>query len=520
MVALTRTNSGTISLAESTTGWNGDTFSLEPDIKTQGSNSVACAQTNNGTNDLWVAGSWNFNGSQHIRLQWNCTYTGYFSTSNPVQVYLSDGSNTDYFNYFTTNTEYAGGWADLIVAVNSTNFPTVTLSSITQVGVRVNTSAKPRNVPANVWCDNWRYADGLEIYSSASEAVSLLDAATNDATNEYFILKYVDGVLFAPCEIILGSSGSNNANIVSENETIVFPDRNVTGSLYKLKTQEGTGNTDIDIAGLVCKTIGGSGAELDISSSLNSLSLVSSAFIDMGTITVTPTVTTPTFETTSFTNCGATSLSIEAVGCTWSTSGQITLSGSGKLTSCTIQNSSASIAVSGSLADIDDCTFISDGTGHAVNLGTISSSTTLNWQNTDSGYTASSSGNETILVNYTDTGSPLTINVAAGYSTPSVYNTGGGTVNVVSGQVTLTLTGLKTNSEVRFYSAGTQTELDGVENSGTTFGYTYTYAANTYVDIVIHNVSYQYLRLSNVLLGSADASLPVQQVYDRWYSNP
>ena len=52
MVALTLTGSGTISAAESTTNWVGDTFSLEPDIKVEGGNSIACTQTNSGTNDI------------------------------------------------------------------------------------------------------------------------------------------------------------------------------------------------------------------------------------------------------------------------------------------------------------------------------------------------------------------------------------------------------------------------------------------------------------------------------------
>ena len=428
-----------ISYAESTTNWTGDTFSLEPDIKVQGSNSVSCAQTNNGNNDLYYAGSWDLS-STHIRLYWNISYVGDLSTTNPVQVFLSDGTNTDYVTYFSSNADYSGGWVDMVL--DTALFTTVTLTSITQVGIRVVTASKPRNVPANAWLDNWRYSNNLVITSTTTESVSFTDAAAADASSVYGILKTVDGVVFAFGEVVLGGSGSENANIVSSNEVIVFGDREVTSSLYKLKTQQGTGNTDIDIDGLVCKTVGGTGAEIDISSSLNSLSLKNSSFIESGTITLTPTVTSPVMDVVTFTNSGATTLGFEATSCTWNTCGLITLSGSGKLTDCIVNSSTASSAVScDTLADLDGCTFVSDGTGHAVNLGTISATTSMTWNCSDSGYasTDGSTGNETILVSVAS-GQTLTINVASGASIPTVYNTGSGSVSVVSGQVTLTIT--------------------------------------------------------------------------------
>lgn len=115
----------------------------------------------------------------------------------------------------------------------------------------------------------------------------------------------------------------------------------------------------------------------------------------------------------------------------------------------------------------------------------------------------------------------LTINSVGGSNlTATDPGTGVGQTNILAGQATLTLTGLELNSEVRVYTAGTQTELDGVENSGTTFAYTYTYVPSTFVDIVIFNVDYDPIKLLNVELGAADASVPIQQSFDRWYNNP
>lgn len=85
---------------------------------------------------------------------------------------------------------------------------------------------------------------------------------------------------------------------------------------------------------------------------------------------------------------------------------------------------------------------------------------------------------------------------------------------------TLTLTGLQSSSEVRIFTHGTTTELAGIENSGTSFSWQYTYAASTYVDIVIMHLNYQYYRIENLLLTSSDTSIPVQQIADRVYTNP
>jgi len=123
-------------------------------------------------------------------------------------------------------------------------------------------------------------------------------------------------------------------------------------------------------------------------------------------------------------------------------SGQIILTGLAALVDSLVVNNVATVAITvADLGQLTNCRFTSDGTGHAVDLGTISVTDTMSWNNTDTGYagTNGATGNETILVNVA-TSQTLTINVGSGYSTPTIYNTGAGTVSVVSGQVTLTIT--------------------------------------------------------------------------------
>ena len=87
--------------------------------------------------------------------------------------------------------------------------------------------------------------------------------------------------------------------------------------------------------------------------------------------------------------------------------------------------------------------------------------------------------------------------------------------------VNFTLTGLQANTEVRVYLTGTTTELFGVENSGTTFTNQYLHTGSNFgVDIVVHHQQYEAIRLENIVLTATAASIPIQQQFDRQYSNP
>jgi hypothetical protein len=93
-----------------------------------------------------------------------------------------------------------------------------------------------------------------------------------------------------------------------------------------------------------------------------------------------------------------------------------------------------------------------------------------------------------------------------------------GTITDSSGTTTrteLNLTGLQANTEIRIYTAGTTTELAGVENSTTSFTTT---LVESSVDIVIHALGYEYQKLSSVDT-SQNLSLPVTQRIDRNYRN-
>ena len=105
-----------------------------------------------------------------------------------------------------------------------------------------------------------------------------------------------------------------------------------------------------------------------------------------------------------------------------------------------------------------------------------------------------------------------TITLQNGASFIGTFTDTNGTTTVTE----LTLTGLQSNSEVRVYQAGTTTEIDGVENSGTTFSTT---TIESSVDVVVFNVGYVPVRLLAVDT-STNVTLPIQQRLDRNYNNP
>jgi hypothetical protein len=104
------------------------------------------------------------------------------------------------------------------------------------------------------------------------------------------------------------------------------------------------------------------------------------------------------------------------------------------------------------------------------------------------------------------------INFANNESFIGTFTDANGTTTITE----LTLTGLQANSEVRIYQAGTTTEIDGIENSGTTFATT---TSQSSVDIVVHALGYEYQRLNGVDT-SQNLTLPISQRVDRNYKNP
>lgn len=191
------------------------------------------------------------------------------------------------------------------------------------------------------------------------------------------------------------------------------------------------------------------------------------------------------------------------------------------ITNCSFldPNTTAGVAylTANNIGSITGCNFVGNGTGHAVDLGTINTATTLSWDNSFSGYSGTGN-NAPITVNYTDTVNPLEINVVGG-NTPTVNNTGAGTVNVIS-DFTLTLTGIPSGVNVTIVNSSTRAELKFETSTGADI--LYTHSGGETVDILLIGLDYDP-SLSNIFdlpLPSSNSSIPFQLVDDSNYENP
>ena len=162
----------------------------------------------------------------------------------------------------------------------------------------------------------------------------------------------------------------------------------------------------------------------------------------------------------------------------------------------------------GTTTDLNNTEFIQGGAGHAVQISTAGNYTLteLTW----TGY--GSTGTDSAALDLTATTGTYNLTIDGG--TSPTYKTAGATVNILN-DVTITITGLQTGSEVRVYSSGTLTELNGVETSTSSFAFTATPTAS--LDIRIFHLSYQPIFISGYTVPSTNASIPIQQVIDRTY---
>jgi hypothetical protein len=215
-------------------------------------------------------------------------------------------------------------------------------------------------------------------------------------------------------------------------------------------------------------------------------------------------------------------------GCTFKRCGQVT-QGAADIDGTIFDECTDAVALLVDNPDnVDDVTFNSDGTGHAIELTTdcAGNSYTLTdlWV---SGYASSdgSTGNEVL---YNNSGGAVTLNIdgGSGVSNISVRNGSGARTTLVA-NYSFTITGLELNTEVTIVTAGTSTELFHVENATTSDGggkyqVTYSHSGGASVDVLIHHVDYQpdVNNIYGLTLPSANSSVKVNMFEDLNYDNP
>ncbi len=202
---------------------------------------------------------------------------------------------------------------------------------------------------------------------------------------------------------------------------------------------------------------GWSGIEVGLANATNDIDFISNIFVGKGTAAGEDT--RPVFNVTGTTGtCDINACSFDNFSTLVFTSATTVTDtilketaaitqGGATITGCSINRNTAAIAITADdAAEISDCTFTSDGTGHAIEIaptGAGPHSIDLSG-NFYSGYAGSdgSTGNETILINPVTASADITLNIVGGGGTPTIMEDAGytGTFTLVVSPVTTTVT--------------------------------------------------------------------------------
>lgn len=482
-------NLTTINACDTTTGWTGDTFVLDPDNKKQGTNSVSCASTANGVNRISCAVSNVALGTEHVRVWFNSIISSFYAATTGLQLEIVHTGGTAVWN-IDPNNDYAGGWINIVVYAGSTpdSGTAVGANTCSSIAIVQNTTAKPRNT-INTWADYVRYGDGLIATGGTSgDKIDLAGIAAQDKVNGYGIVDNIDGAMFISGSLQIGN-GATTTYFEDVGDVGIFTDKNVSSTLYKLLFV-GSG-CNVDIAGGLYKAAGSQSFTFDANDSgLASFTLSGKQIVNADTswFKAGQSVTGNVFDTcgqidpsTATFNTNTIKNSVDAGGALlWPTSGNV----------------------------IDN---IFEGNTKAIEV-------TQTLDQTYNQLTFVSNTHDTHLNNG---GNSIDINKTGG-SNPSTYTaTGGGVVTYV-GSVNVTFDGIPSGANCRLYlgtpNNSTSATQEATENNvvdGTFAISTQNGGSLAYLVVITLADQYKILELT---LPSTDTTIPVSFTPDRVYS--
>lgn len=419
------------------------------------------------------------------------TASGYF---------IGIGSSAGNANYWAVGgADYArypyGGWQN--VAIDPTRSPSWTDGSPTASTYQFfnylpNIISAPSRGQSNV-ADAIRYGRGTITYTGGAPAGTFSDlAATNDLNaNRWGLFQEQAGSFLWKGRMQLGTGDSSllfddiNANISCDATRQAYSTFNlieinnasssITWENVTINKLKGLGSLDVD----------SSRGDLQVSNDATT-SLTGCSFTDMG-----------------FFNWGSNSTNTDV---TFRRCNVIRQNGA-TITGCDFEStfdSAHALHVSDSANDlplVTGCKFTatSNRSNHAIRLGSVAQTKTIAFTDNELiGYTSGSTGtfvgttgtdSAAIEVNVS-TGETLTLNVAGTSTTPSIQNTGAGTV-IVQQVVTVTISGVLGNSEISVLdnpSPYSTTSLPAP--SVTTLSSTETVSADTIVGDGTNSVTY------------------------------
>jgi len=372
------------------------------------------------------------------------------------------------------------------------------------VGFGLTTTANTNR--SNLGVDVIRFGTGLTASGGGAPDPDLtfsdIAAQNDNINNRWGVFQEIGtGSYRLQGDVRLGIDDASSPTVfIDSNQTVLNPNKNPSDVARKTSTT---------FSGISLR--GSATSATFTSCTFNSLDLDDRGFIDCDTA-VNP-VLSAVFESCFFLqwgNFGATS-TVSINNCSFIQAGVLSLNGGS--VSNSIFFKCPPLQAGTALENISNCSFTKADFAFSSAITTDVSAGTYSLVGCSfTGYNAFDDLLDSAIYFTASTGT-ITVNISGG-AIPSYRSNGA--IIVLQTSSTLTLTGLQPNTEVRIYQTGTQTEVAGVENSGTTEVFA---ISSTSVDIVLHSLQYEYIKLIGVDT-SNDLTLPIQQTEDRQYENP
>lgn len=319
----------------------------------------------------------------------------------------------------------SGGWQRVWIDPTKTRDDgagTLVLSSVRQYGVRY-TIADVGGSTLNVQLDRIDYIDGgggllVDGGTAPSPATfqDFVDADEGNTSNQYGVVATRDGVVFCLARLTVADA---TATVFDDSGfALIFADQSLVSSDFMgLTIDLQNASTDVDIASGVIRSGGSTNrGDIVVTGTSGAFDAASMTFDGLRIVTLTSACT---ISASTFAGCGLiTAAGANLSGCT--------VSGSIASTSALLWN-----VATDTDGLLDDMTFVSPGTGHAIELGANTPTTIDLVGQSYSGYavTDGSTGNEVL---YNNSGKAITVNVLGGGTLPTVRNGAGASTTVVA----------------------------------------------------------------------------------------
>lgn len=256
-VTVNATNYSLLDDCEDAATWNGESPADVIDFYQYGTQCVGFTVRDAAQADIYLdTGTYDLSGNVHLRCWFMTTALKEMDlfANDGVQFYVTDGADTAYWTVLGSDT-YPGGWYPLVVDLTSTptsgTIPT-DMSVCTTIGLRFNTTDTAKNFQ-NTWIDHLHLSDGLEAYGDdgggSFDLADILSVEVDPTNGGWGILRRISGIYYLAGGLVFGDgSGTSSCDFLETSKTIVFENRQVSSTCYRIEiVDNGTGTTEFQL---------------------------------------------------------------------------------------------------------------------------------------------------------------------------------------------------------------------------------------------------------------------------------